>query len=97
MEEFEIDITASQTNGAKIKAIGIGGGGGNMINHMIRDGIEGIDLIVVDTDAQALADSISPYKIQLGINSTIRLSAGVKTEIVPDATTEVFVSFKVIV
>jgi len=41
-------------SGAKIKAIGVGGGGGNMINHMINQGIEGIDLIVANTDVQAL-------------------------------------------
>jgi len=82
MEEFEIDIVEATctTNGAKIKAIGVGGGGGNMINHMINEGIHSIDLIVANTDSQALDSSLAPYKMQLGINATRGLGAGM----VPD-------------
>ena len=82
MEEFQIDIieTKCQTNGAKIKAIGVGGGGGNMINYMITEGIDSIDLIVANTDAQALDTSLAPYKLQLGLNATRGLGAGM----VPD-------------
>ncbi len=78
MDEFEIDIveTKNQTTGAKIKAIGVGGGGGNMINHMIEEGINNIDLIVANTDAQALESSLAPFKIQLGLNATRGLGAG---------------------
>ncbi len=78
MEEFEIDIieTKCQTNGAKIKAIGVGGGGGNMINHMITEGIHTIDLIVANTDSQALDSSLAPFKMQLGMNATRGLGAG---------------------
>jgi cell division protein FtsZ len=81
-EEFEINITETkcQTTGAKIKAIGVGGGGGNMINHMISEGINSIDLIVANTDAQALQGSNAPFKMQLGINATRGLGAGM----VPD-------------
>jgi len=68
------------TAGAKIKVIGIGGGGGNMVNHMIGEGISGIDLIVANTDAQALDSSLAPTKVQLGINATRGLGAGM----VPD-------------
>ena len=53
MSGFSIEETR-YTYGAKIKVIGVGGGGGNMINHMINEGISGIDLIVANTDAQAL-------------------------------------------
>ncbi len=67
--------------GAKIKAIGVGGGGGNMINHMIHQGIDGIDLIVANTDAQALETSKAPHKIQLGEKLTKGLGAGMKPEI----------------
>jgi len=67
--------------GAKIKAIGVGGGGGNMINHMINSGIADIDLIVANTDAQALETSNAPYKIQLGEKLTKGLGAGMKPEI----------------
>lgn len=82
MEEFQIDIveTKCHTNGAKIKAIGVGGGGGNMINHMISEGINSIDLIVANTDSQALDSSLAPFKMQLGINATRGLGAGM----VPD-------------
>jgi len=69
-----------KTPGAKIKAIGIGGGGGNMINHMINEGVTGIDLIVANTDAQALDSSLAPIKLQLGMNATRGLGAGM----VPD-------------
>jgi len=67
--------------GAKIKAIGVGGGGGNMINHMINSGITDIDLIVANTDAQALESSNAPYKIQLGEKLTKGLGAGMKPEV----------------
>jgi len=82
MEDFNIEITETkcQTTGAKIKAIGVGGGGGNMINHMIQEGVHNIDLIVANTDAQALDSSLAPYKMQLGINATRGLGAGM----VPD-------------
>jgi len=78
MEEFNIDIVETKcvTNGAKIKAIGVGGGGGNMINHMIQQGVNAIDLIVANTDAQALESSMAPFKMQLGINATRGLGAG---------------------
>ncbi|CAA6811044.1 MAG: Cell division protein FtsZ (EC [uncultured Sulfurovum sp.] len=94
MEEFNITESTAGVHGAKIKAIGVGGGGGNMINHMIREGIEGIDLIVANTDAQALAASIAPYKMQLGINSTKGLGAGMKPEIGAEAAHESYDSLK---
>jgi cell division protein FtsZ len=51
---------------ARIKVVGVGGGGGNAINTMIRTGLAGVDFISANTDAQALAMSLSPVKIQLG-------------------------------
>lgn len=51
---------------AKIKVIGVGGGGGNAVNHMFRQGIHGVDFIVCNTDAKALATSPVPNKIELG-------------------------------
>jgi cell division protein FtsZ len=96
MEEFEIDIveTKCKTNGAKIKAIGVGGGGGNMINHMISEGINTIDLIVANTDAQALESSLAPYKMQLGINATRGLGAGMLPEKGREAALESFEDIK---
>jgi cell division protein FtsZ len=96
MEEFEISVveTKCQTNGAKIKAIGIGGGGGNMINHMIQEGINSIDLIVANTDAQALDSSLAPYKMQLGLNATRGLGAGMVPEKGREAALESFEDIK---
>jgi len=96
MEEFEIDIveTKCHTNGAKIKAIGVGGGGGNMINHMIAEGIHSIDLIVANTDQQALDSSLAPYKMQLGINATRGLGAGMVPDKGREAALESFEDIK---
>ncbi|HIP60414.1 MAG TPA: cell division protein FtsZ [Campylobacterales bacterium] len=76
--------------GAKIKVIGVGGGGGNMINHMIDQGLTGIDLVAANTDAQALDTSKAPTKIRLGDRVTKGLGAGMKPEIGKDAATESF-------
>ncbi len=96
MEEFEIDIVEARchTNGAKIKAIGVGGGGGNMINHMIQEGINSIDLIVANTDAQALDSSLAPFKMQLGMNATRGLGAGMVPDKGREAALESFEDIK---
>jgi cell division protein FtsZ len=62
--------------GARIKVIGIGGGGGNAVNRMIEAGIEGIEFLVANTDLQALKRSQAPIKIQLGSRLTKGLGAG---------------------
>ena len=62
--------------GARIKVIGIGGGGGNAVNRMIDAGIEGIEFLVANTDLQALKRSRAPIKIQLGSRLTKGLGAG---------------------
>ena len=94
MEDFNITESTAGVHGAKIKAIGVGGGGGNMINHMIREGIDGIDLIVANTDAQALDASIAPYKMQIGLQVTKGLGAGMKPEVGKEAAEESFDSIK---
>ncbi len=63
-------------SGARIKVIGVGGGGGNAVNHMIEAGVEGVEFIVANTDVQALRRSLAPYKIQLGSKLTKGLGAG---------------------
>ena len=68
-------------NGAKIKVIGIGGGGGNAINNMINANLRGVDFIAANTDAQALEISKAPTKLQLGVNITKGLGAGANPEI----------------
>lgn len=68
-------------NGATIKVIGIGGGGGNAINNMINASLVGVDFIVANTDAQALEVSKAHTKLQLGVNITKGLGAGANPEI----------------
>jgi cell division protein FtsZ len=70
-----------RVNGAKIIVIGVGGGGSNMINHMIDEGVSGIQLMVANTDAQALDQSRAHGKIQLGAKLTKGLGAGMKPDI----------------
>ena len=74
--------------GAKIKVVGVGGGGGNAVNTMIRSGLEGVDFIVANTDAQALKASLAPHKIQLGKELTKGLGAGADPDIGRDAALE---------
>jgi cell division protein FtsZ len=74
---FELPVNKSQS----IKVIGIGGGGSNAVNHMYRQGIRDVDFIVCNTDAQALANSPVPIRIQLGESLTEGRGAGNKPEI----------------
>ena len=63
---------------AKIKVVGVGGGGGNAINRMIDAGVRGVDFIAVNTDAQALLKSMATKKIQIGEKLTRGLGAGAR-------------------
>lgn len=74
--------------GARIKVIGIGGGGSNAVNRMIEAGIEGIEFLVANTDLQALKRSSAPIKIQLGGRLTKGLGAGANPVIGRDAALE---------
>ena len=65
----------------RIAVIGVGGAGGNAINNMIAAGLTGVEFIVANTDAQALAASSAEHRIQLGANLTEGLGAGSKPEI----------------
>lgn len=67
--------------GAKIKVIGIGGGGCNAVNTMIKAGLSGVEYIVANTDAQALNASLAPIKVQLGGEITKGLGAGANPEV----------------
>lgn len=73
-DQISFDLPKNQSN--VIKVIGVGGGGSNAINHMFNKGIEGIDFVVCNTDAQALQNSPVPTKIQLGATLTEGLGAG---------------------
>lgn len=79
---FEIaSETTDQDTGAKIKVIGVGGGGCNAVNTMIRSGLTGVEFIVANTDSQALAANLAPTKIQLGGDITKGLGAGANPEV----------------
>ncbi len=65
----------------RISVIGVGGGGGNAVNNMIEQNLEGVDFIVANTDAQALANSKASRKIQLGLETTQGLGAGARPEV----------------
>ncbi len=65
----------------RISVVGVGGAGGNAINNMIRSQLEGCDFIAANTDSQALAMSLAPRKLQLGINLSRGLGAGSKPDI----------------
>ena len=66
----------SHTDEAVIKVIGVGGGGGNAVEHMVRQNIEGVEFITVNTDAQALNTSPAERRLQLGLKITQGLGAG---------------------
>ena len=73
---------------AKIKVIGVGGGGGNAINRMIQSGIAGVEFIVANTDLQAMRSSLAPIKLQLGAKLTKGLGSGGNPEIGKQAALE---------
>lgn len=93
MNEFTVE-EAQHSQGANIKIIGCGGGGGNMINHMMRIGLENLDLIVANTDGQALNKSLAKTKIQLGPNITRGLGAGGDPNIGAQSADETFEELK---
>src|SRR5580698_9175971 len=78
---IRISFNDEAKNDAKIKVIGVGGGGGNAVNRMIDAGVEGIEFIVANTDLQALRMSHAPVKLQLGVKLTNGLGAGANPEV----------------
>lgn len=76
---ISFDLPKNQSS--VIKVIGVGGGGSNAINHMFKQGINGVDFIVCNTDSQALQNSPVPNKIQLGVNLTEGLGAGANPDV----------------
>jgi cell division protein FtsZ len=78
---IRISFNEEARNDARIKVIGVGGGGGNAVNRMIDAGMDGIEFIVANTDLQALRMSQAPVKIQLGVKLTNGLGAGANPEV----------------
>ena len=89
---FSFDLPKNKSN--VIKVIGVGGGGSNAINHMFKKGINGVDFVISNTDAQALNDSPVPIKIQLGATLTEGLGAGANPEVGAMAAKESFEEIK---
>jgi cell division protein FtsZ len=79
--DIRIQFNEETLNSAKIKVIGVGGGGGNAVNRMIESHLEGIEFVVANTDLQALKLSHAPVKIQLGVKLTNGLGAGANPEV----------------
>ncbi len=79
--DLRVDFSDELRSGAKIKVIGVGGGGGNAVNRMIAADVKGVDFLVANTDAQALQTSRAPVKIQLGTKLTKGLGSGGNPEI----------------
>lgn len=79
--DVRIQFHEDSKNNAKIKVIGVGGGGGNAVNRMIDARMEGVEFVVANTDLQALQLSQSPVKIQLGVKLTNGLGAGANPEV----------------
>src|ERR1700723_1113671 len=76
---FELMDSYSQS--AVIKVLGVGGGGGNAVSHMVQAGLEGVDFICINTDAQALKHSKVRTALQIGCNITKGLGAGADPEV----------------
>ena len=91
-KDFSFDLPKNKSN--VIKVIGVGGGGSNAINYMFHQGINGVDFVITNTDAQALNESSVPIKIQLGASLTEGLGAGANPEVGALAAEESFDDLK---
>lgn len=89
---FSFDLPKNKSN--LIKVIGVGGGGSNAINYMFKQGINGVDFVVCNTDAQALNESPVPIKIQLGASLTEGLGAGANPDVGAEAAQESYEDIK---
>ncbi|MBX7216615.1 MAG: cell division protein FtsZ [Candidatus Kapabacteria bacterium] len=85
---IELDRTTEEHYGAKLRIIGVGGGGGNAVNSMIDRGLAGCEFMVVNTDVQALQNSLSPIRVQVGRQLTRGLGAGATPTVGRDAVLE---------
>jgi cell division protein FtsZ len=79
--EMRIQYHEETPRGARIKVIGVGGGGGNAVNRMIQARMEGVEFITANTDVQALKLSHAPVKLQLGVRLTAGLGAGANPDV----------------
>jgi cell division protein FtsZ len=80
-DDLRIQYQDDSTRGARIKVIGVGGGGNNAVNRMIAASVEGVEFISANTDVQALQMSQAPVKLQLGVKLTAGLGAGANPDV----------------
>ncbi len=92
-DNIAFDLPKNKSN--VIKVIGVGGGGSNAINHMFLAGINGVDFVICNTDAQALQNSAVPNKIQLGVSLTEGLGAGANPDVGEQAALESMEDLKI--
>ena len=85
---FTFEPVGSQGDDAVIKVIGVGGGGGNAVEHMVRESIEGVHFIAINTDAQALRNSGAETTVQIGQTITKGLGAGANPDVGREAALE---------
>ncbi|MFA7141399.1 MAG: cell division protein FtsZ, partial [Proteiniphilum sp.] len=88
MNDEILDFMIESRTDAIIKVIGVGGGGGNAVNHMFQEGIHDVSFALCNTDNQALMESPVPVKVQLGQHTTGGLGAGNKPEVARKAAEE---------
>src|ERR1700733_202736 len=78
---ISLKVPESRELRPRIIVLGVGGAGGNAVNNMIEAGLEGVDFLVANTDAQALAESSAKRRIQLGVQTTAGLGAGAQPDV----------------
>ena len=81
--DLRIHYDDVKPRGARIKVIGVGGGGNNAVNRMIAANVEGVEFIAANTDVQALQVSNAAVKLQLGVKLTSGLGAGANPDVRP--------------
>jgi cell division protein FtsZ len=75
-ERLRLQLAEENRTGARIKVVGVGGGGGNAVNRMVQSGLDGVEFVVANTDLQALTNNAAPHKVQIGAKLTKGLGAG---------------------
>jgi cell division protein FtsZ len=88
IDDFKYEIAEETHQGTQIKVVGVGGGGCNAVARMVREGVEGVDFCVMNTDVQALEAVEVPHKLQLGPKLTRGLGAGANPEVGQQAALE---------
>jgi cell division protein FtsZ len=88
IDDFKYEIAEESRQGTQIKVVGVGGGGCNAVARMVREGLEGVDFCVMNTDLQALEAVEVPHKLQLGPKLTRGLGAGANPEVGQQAALE---------